>query len=225
MITRRRLLSGAIGVTGAAFLNGLGTAGPAHSTPAQGPASGTTGNKSANGWAMSSEAIAAFTVAGTGKSVSLHSAVAPVLLYVAGRWHYEVLPLTEGTRTVIGHSTGRSPEVDFESNHLSGTAIALHPDAFPLGVGGGLWSRQEVVVRDILADCEGVVRWGGDLDPVKQSHFHIDVPPSSQELVRVTEKFRAWELKPGHGPGVVTDPADPARQARARRLKRVQSRS
>lgn len=225
MITRRRLLGGAAGITGAAALAGLSGTSPAHSAPAQATASGAKDGKSANGWTVSSAAIATFTVAGSGRSVSLHSDAAPVLLYVARRWHYEVLPLTEGTDTVTGYSTHRMSGIDFESNHLSGTAIALHPGAFPLGAGEGLWPHQEVIVRDILADCEGVVKWGGDLNPVKQSHFHIDVPPSSKELARLTERFRNWELRPGQGPGAVADPAAPARRAKARRLKHAQNRA
>jgi hypothetical protein len=113
-------------------------------------------------------------------------------------------------------------DAPFESNQLSGTAVALHPAAYPLGGAERLWPHHEMIVRDILLDCEGAVAWGGDLKPGKCSHFHIAVPPGDRLLARV-----AARLDPaGHGElrrriaGAAPDPAQPERRARALRLPR-----
>jgi hypothetical protein len=110
----------------------------------------------------------------------------------------------------------------FESNRLSGTALAVHPAAYPLAGGERLWPHHEVIVRDILLDCGGAVAWGGDLSPAKCSHFHIAVRPGDRLLPRI-----AARLDPaGHGElrrrkaGAAPDPAQPERRARALRLPR-----
>lgn len=150
--TRRSVLL-SVGAVGAATALGGVLTGPAAA------ADGTWDSpRSANGWAMDPDAVGSFRVEGSPATVRLHRAAAPVLLHVARRWHYEVIPL-RGSRHVLGHRTDRAVGAAYESNYLSGSAIAL------LGAGDGLWPHQEAVVRDILADCGGVVRWGTDLSP------------------------------------------------------------
>lgn len=53
--------------------------------------------------------------------------------------------------------------------------------------------REITVVEDILATCEGVVAWGGEMRPVKQSHFQIDVRPHDPRLQRLVAKINGWE--------------------------------
>lgn len=62
----------------------------------------------------------------------------------------------------------------------SGTAIAIHPVLYPDGSKDGFFPHETVVVQDILADCEGVVRWGGDEKVSMESHFQVDVPPATR---------------------------------------------
>ncbi|MFD2354201.1 hypothetical protein ACFSTC_40360 [Nonomuraea ferruginea] len=114
-------------------------------------------------------------------------------------------------------------EAPFESAYLSGTAIAIHPAAYPLRGSERLWPHQELIVRDILADCAGTVRWGGDLTPVKASHFQIDVAPGSRKLARVAAELRTDRSAPAVPlAGAAVDPATPARRVRARALQRTQ---
>ncbi|CAM5444310.1 hypothetical protein SCANM124S_03807 [Streptomyces canus] len=49
--------------------------------------------------------------------------------------------------------------------------MAIRPLYYPLGAdkATGMTEQERTVVRDILADCQDVVAWGGDLDPVKES--------------------------------------------------------
>ncbi|WP_128433242.1 hypothetical protein [Streptomyces cyaneus] len=181
-----------------------------------------TSEHSDNGWTIDADAVAAFPVEGSDATVRLHHAAAAVLLHVARRWHYEVAPL-HGSGDVAGHRTDPAVRAAFESNYLSGTAVALHPLQYPLGAGDGLWPHQKRIVRDILADCDGVVRWGADLSPAAECHFQIDVAPRSKALARLTRTFRDRSVKrAGPRPGAVDDPTAPERRAKARRLEQIQ---
>jgi hypothetical protein len=219
VITRRDLLSTATGLVGAAALTTVGVGGPAHAAPRP----GWRGAVSANGWPIDPGAVAVFPVSGAARTVALHRDAAAVLLHVARRWHYEVQPLTEGRHTVTGHTTDRRVAADWESNHLSGTAICLHPHAWPIGGAESMGRREKLIVRDILADCAGLVRWGADLTPAKLSHFQIDAAPDSRAFQRVAAQVGGWERHPGQGPGNGADPLAPDRRAKARRLERAQA--
>ncbi|MEV7623624.1 hypothetical protein [Actinoplanes sp. NPDC089786] len=176
MVTRRTLL-GAVAGAGAVSL-----------VPFTGAEAAT--RTSANRWPIDPDAVATFRVAGSAASVVLRTgAAAAVLLHIARRWHYEIAPLDTGEGGITGHRTDRASAAAFESNHLSGTAIALYPRAYPLGGIEPLAPHHETVVRDILLNCEGTVSWGGDLQPVKASHFHLAVPAHDATLARVAARL------------------------------------
>src|SRR5690606_1236851 len=60
------------------------------------------------------------------------------------------------------------------SNHASGTAIDLNAPAHPLGKVDTFSKEQVKTIRSILADLDGVVRWGGDYSGRKdEMHFEI----------------------------------------------------
>jgi hypothetical protein len=211
MVSRRHLLGVAAGAGLVSLVSGT-------------PAAAWAGPRSANGWRIDAGAIGSFRIAGSAASVPLRTGpVAAVLLHVARRWHYEIGPLDSGEGGgVTGHTTARSTGADFESDHLSGTAIALHPHAYPLRGSERLWPHQEEIVRDVLLDCEGVVTWGGDLTPVKLSHFAIAVPPGDRLLARVATRLDTSVPQPEtrtQTAGTVGDPAVPTRRDRARRLR------
>ncbi|MEV0731146.1 hypothetical protein [Polymorphospora sp. NPDC050346] len=217
MVTRRSLLGAASAGVGVLAL-----------TPGAGAHAAVTGEwtrgVSANGWPIDPKAITDHRVEGSSTSVALRSGpAAVVLLHVARRWHYEIAPLDTGEGGgITGHVTSRVVGADFESNHLSGTAVALHPTAYPLGGSEGLWPHHEVIVRDILLDCDGTVVWGGDLRPSKVSHFHLAARPGDRALSRVAAALDTG-VRVGsrsQSAGTVADPATPARRERARRLPR-----
>lgn len=228
MITRRHFIAAAAG-TGALVLvpGALGSAVAAAGT------AGTTagprewkGDVSANGWTIDPGEISAHPVEGSRALAALRDGdAAAVLLHVVRRWHYEIAPVdTAEGGGVTAHTTDRTVDADFESNHLSGTAVAVRPAAYPLGGSERLWPHQESVVRDILVDCEGTVVWGGDLTPVKASHFHIAARPGSKTLARVAERLRTGRHTVTHPlAGAVPDPASAERRAMARRLQRAQT--
>ncbi|MFI9721739.1 hypothetical protein ACIHFE_19110 [Streptomyces sp. NPDC052396] len=164
-------------------------------------------------------------IEGSNVPVTLRSGdVAAVLLYVARRFHYEIGALEKGG--VTGHTTHRKVAAPYESNYLSGTAIAIRPDMYPVAAKGGLFPREEAIIRDILAQCDGVVRWGGDDKKlVKESHFQIDVRPGDPRLHALAAKLTRWSSEPGRGAGSGDDPFAPRRVAAARALQQRQKAS
>ncbi|TWP52900.1 hypothetical protein FKR81_07240 [Lentzea tibetensis] len=171
--------------------------------------------KSANGWSVDPKAVAPHVVEGSAASVALRSGeVATVLLHVARRFHYEVAALEAGHL-----SAAKTTDAPHQTNYLSGTAFAIQPKVYPAGAKGGFLKHQVAAIRDILADCEGVVRWGGDNKKTPQEgHFQIDVKPGSPLLKKVAAKIGGWDLKQGVGAGAPEDLFDATRKFRARTL-------
>lgn len=223
MISRRGLLRVAAGTGALAVVSSTSITAASAAAPAAGQWSGEV---SANGWRIDPSSVTVHHVQGSAASLGLRRGDAgAVLLHVARRWHYEIGALDTGEGGgVTGHTARRTVGADFESNHLSGTAVALHPTAYPLNGSEGLWPYQEAIVRDILADCEGTVVWGGDLTPVKVSHFHIAARPGDKALARVAARLDTGRptAPRAQTAGAVADPAAPFRRTRALRLQRAQ---
>lgn len=218
MITRRSFLGT---VTGGVLLGLVpGTAATA-ADPTPRP---WTRGTSANDWRIAPDAVASYRVEGSRASVVLRRGpAAAVLLHVARRWHYEIGPVDTGEGGgITGYTVDRVVRADFQSNRLSGTAVVLHPTAYPLGGSERLWPYHEEIVRDILLDCEGTVAWGGDLRPAQVSHFHLVARPGDRTLARVGARFDRGKQAAvrTQTAGAVADPATPARRQRARRLPR-----
>ncbi|MFJ3985623.1 hypothetical protein [Streptomyces fungicidicus] len=188
-----------------------------------------TGRPSANGWQMQKAAdadgdIVTTSVAGTGLSVALRTGdTETVLTHVVRRFHYEVDALgTGGEPDALEGWVAPSAVRDSrrpESNQASGTAVVIRPGSYPPGVRDCFTEGQRLVVRDILADTEGVVRWGGDDRRPYEGLFYLGVPPGDARLARVAAKIRGWSEVPGAGAGVVPDVTEPARRRRAARYR------
>ncbi|WOX12258.1 hypothetical protein [Streptomyces sp. N50] len=175
------------------------------------------GTRSANGWVIGDRAPRQRLEGAAGVQVPLLDGDAStVLLYVARRFSYEIDTLRPGD--VHGHTADRHIGARFESNYLSGTAMAIRPLFYPLGAdkATAMTEQERTVVRDILADCQDVVAWGGDFEPVKESHFQIDVPPGDLRLSRLAQRIQGWDATPGQGAGSI-DAFAPARVRRARK--------
>ncbi|RZB13470.1 hypothetical protein StrepF001_43995 [Streptomyces sp. F001] len=210
IFTRRQALGITAGITAGALLVGVPTAAAAPERSAW------HGRRTQNHWPVIDDSHTdTFRIEGTGVDVPLLKGdVATVLLYVARRFAYEIDMLRPGD--VQGHTAHRTVGADIESNHLSGTAIAIRPLFYPLGAqsGTGLSDLEKVVVADILADCQGVIRWGGHAKPVKESHFQIDVHPGDPGLASLARRIRGEEAGPGSGAGSI-DPFLPSRRKKA----------
>lgn len=205
-IDRRRFLAfGGAALAGGALWTAAppASAAPPAATAPTGPAE-WRGGRSANGWpVLTAGGAPEFRVEGSGLTVRLAPAAAPVLLHVVRRFLYEVEHRV-GPGELTGHVEDRRVAAPYESAYLSGSGIALRPLFYPLGARDGFFEHEKAVVRDILADCEGVVAWGGDLMPVKESHFHVVEPPTSARYLAVAAKLRRWEDAPGRGAGAVS---------------------
>ncbi|MFI1420210.1 hypothetical protein ACH4VX_19935 [Streptomyces sp. NPDC020731] len=226
----RRVLVKTTGVITAAVAAGLVAPGTALAGPRAGATTGPVaapGKKaptSANGWSLEKEANHVSTVwtrpvSGTGLEADVRIGdVEALLLHVVRRYHYEVEQLHPGD--LAGwQPIGGLAEDRPESNLASGTAVRIRPGA---GASGSLFPLQVLTVRDILADCEGVVRWGGDDDRVDESLFYIDLGPDDVRVREVAGRFRVREVTPGLGAGATVDVLAPSRRERANRLHRQQ---
>jgi len=210
-LSRRRLFSvvGAVaaGTAATAAMPSAASAAPSPAAPSGSAPTRWTASRSENEWPVIDRASAgAFRVEGSDATATLltsagqPSDAATALLHVARRFHYDVAPLAAGD--IHGYLADRTIAAGFESNHLSGTGIALKPQAYPAGSAGNLYPYEVATIRRILADCEGVVSWHGD-DPVRpaEGQFSIDVPPGDARLARVAAKIRGWQATPGMGAG------------------------
>lgn len=66
------------------------------------------------------------------------------------------------------------------SNHASGTAIDWAAPRHPNGSRGTFSSAQVATIRQILAECSGVVYWGGDYSGTPdEMHFEINAGSSA----------------------------------------------
>ena len=116
-------------------------------------------------------------------------------------------------RAVRGQSSGYS-------NHASATAVDLNAPRHPLGARGTFNRGQVTAIRRILADLDGVVRWGGDYRN-RADEMHFEINADAAAVRRVAEKvsrpvsqpvtsFRpfpsvdrvAWNMKVGRRAGV-----------------------
>lgn len=98
-----------------------------------------------------------------------------ILGHVARRFHELVEPLKP--ETCWGHAFR---EIDGEkdlSNHASGTAIDVNSPDHPRGKKGTFTAEQVSKIRQILDECGGVVRWGGDYHYPDEMHFEINALP------------------------------------------------
>ncbi|MER5885289.1 hypothetical protein ABT160_15785 [Streptomyces sp. NPDC001941] len=187
--------------------------------PAAPARTGWNGDTTANGWPVLEEATS-YHIEGSGQSVRLAGGdAAVILLHVARRFHYEIDALRPGD--VTGHTTDRGVAQPFESNHLSGSALTIRPHAYPLGVKGGLYPQELVVVRDILAELDGAVSWGGDFTVPKESHFQLAYKPGHPKVKGVARKIRGWLAGPGNEGAGTVDAFAPSRLTRSRTFART----
>ncbi|MCX5610899.1 MULTISPECIES: hypothetical protein [unclassified Streptomyces] len=191
-----------------------------------------TGIPSKNGWEMEKVAddhgtIYTRPVPGTpleGVTVRMGE-VETVLVHLIRRFHYEIGELRRGD--VVGwRSPGTVRKGLPESNQASGTAVQIRPDHYPAGARGGFFPQQQLVIRDILAELDGVVRWGGDEGRwTDEALFSIDVKPGDIRLADVVNTIRGWQDQSGQGAGSPVDVASRPRREAAAALELRQRKS
>ncbi|MFE3387043.1 hypothetical protein [Streptomyces anulatus] len=226
---RRRVVAGFVAIGGAALWSATGGTGAAAAAPTAGQAVTTSsagrwhGPHSSNGWPVLQRAPEHRVEGAGGTRIScLGGDVATVLLHLVRRYHYEVRAI--GPRDITGHTADRVIGPSYESNHLSGTAVTLFPALYPAGAKGNVFPQDLATLRDVLAELDGVVAWGGDQEHAKESHFQIDVAPGDKRLAEVAARVRAWGCRPGAGAGVAPDVFATGRRTRARDVRDRQNR-
>lgn len=202
-VVRRTAALGTV-VLASGSLLALPTVASAAERPGSGPAPGRP--TSPNGWELEERANDVSTVwtrrvPGTRCDLDVRLGdVETVLAHVVRRFHYEIDELRAGDLT--GWLPPSRVRLDrAEGNQASGTAVAIRPGSYPPGVKGGFFPPQLVVVRGILAECDGVVRWGGDDDRPYEALFSIDVPPGDERLTALVARLRTRADEPGAAPG------------------------
>ncbi|MFF5330334.1 hypothetical protein [Streptomyces rubradiris] len=187
-----------------------------------------TGQTSRNGWEMERVAddhghVYTRPVPGTpldGIQVRM-GPVETLLVHVLRRFHYEIDELRKGD--VVGWRAPSEVRKGLaESNQASGTAVQVRPGFYPLGSRGGFFPFQLAVIRDILAELEGLVRWGGDEPRPDEALFFIDVRPGNVRLIETAERIRALSNTPGEGAGSSIDVSSPERRRAAETMERLQ---
>ncbi len=187
-----------------------------------------TGQNSRNGWEMEKTVdnhghiylrpVPGVPIAGIHVRIG---DVETVLVHLVRRFHYEVDQVRAGE--VVGWQAPETVRASLpESNLASGTAVRIRPGHYPAGSCGNFFPLQLVVLRDILAELDGVVRWGGDDHKVDEALFYLDVPPGDQRLTALVTKLRDWREEPGKGAGSVVDVMSAERRKAATALERRQ---
>lgn len=127
-----------------------------------------------NGWVAAS-GIKTYRVPGTGTTLPVKAAVAPLLIGFAREFHTKVEPLHTGWcwgyayRPVRGYTT--------LSYHAFGLAIDLNAPAHPLGR-TGTFSYKERLIINALCRKYGL-RWGGNYSGRKdEMHFECILTPT-----------------------------------------------
>lgn len=158
---------------------------------------------SQNGWKANDRSlIKSYSLPGGGKIAVRKGDVATILVYVAKRFDSEVEPLKwpgnwgYAERPIRGSRT--------TSNHASGTAIDLNAPRHPLGKRGTFSKKQVRAIKKILADCGGVIRWGGNYVS-RADEMHFEINAGSAAVRRVAQAIRAGK-KPGPSGGATASP-------------------
>ncbi|MGW9212275.1 hypothetical protein ACWGR4_35585 [Embleya sp. NPDC055664] len=229
-ISRRNLFTGAAVIGAAIALPASGfLSAPAYAADDASSSSQheqlSTGPTSRNGWEMEkvtdnrghiyTRPVPGVPLAGVQVRIG---DVEMVLVHVIRRFHYEIDQLGNGD--VVGWRAPRSVRNDRpESNQASGTAVQIRPGHYPAGAQGGFFPLQLTVIRDVLAELDGVVRWGGDDRDVDEALFYIDVRPGDGRLAEVANRIRGWQDEAGKGAGAPVDVTSRTRRGAAEAME------
>jgi hypothetical protein len=114
-----------------------------------------------------------------------------VFAYLFGRLHREVERMVPGTcwgwfvKVIEGSTT--------PSNHGSGTAGDFNAKRHPMGVRNTFTKAQQATIRAILADLDGVVRWGGDYTG-RPDDMHFEIIKGAAAVKAVASRIRGDDL-------------------------------
>lgn len=174
--------------------------------------------RSYNGWTASPTrsdiGVEPLEVAGVQFPSGVRSgAAATVLGYVAEQFHRRVEPLVDGWCWGFNYRQNRNS--DNLSCHASGTAVDLNAPNHPNGKSGTFNVRERGEIRKILAECDGVVRWGGDFTGTPDE-MHFELVGSPAEVAVVAHKLTAPTA-----PSEETDDMTPEQDKRLKNIEKL----
>ena len=146
-----------------------------------------TSETSINGWPTSKDersiGVRSFGIPGSIRKVRLAEDAAPILLWVASKFHKQVANLDTEPLAVWGYKYRPALQGNGKlSDHASGSAIDLRSDKFPVGT-AKMTKVQVWRVRRILKACDGLVIWGGDYKAaVSKDQMHFAIAPGKTGL-------------------------------------------
>lgn len=103
--------------------------------------------------------------------------VSRLLCYVVRRYHYEVRPLISGdvlTSAPADWVLSKRLSRSVQNSH----AVVILPSQFPPRAVDGHTAIETEVISDILAECGGLVHWGGSRVNGPEALFYIDSAPN-----------------------------------------------
>jgi len=112
---------------------------------------------------------------------------ATILAYVARRFHSEVEALY--TPGCWGYAYRQNRNASNLSVHAAGMAIDCNAPSHPNGVRGTFTNTQLGAIRRIVADCGGVVRWGGDFTGTPDE-MHFEIIGTPEQVARAADRLR-----------------------------------
>ncbi|GAA2500503.1 hypothetical protein [Winogradskya humida] len=146
-----------------------------------------------------------FPVEGTDATVQLlPGPAATVFLYAARRFHYEIDTLHAGD--LVGTADG----------------LDIRPGWYAPGVTGGLLPYQVTVIRDIIAECDGLLAWGGDAAVPQEGRFTLTVAPGNARLRALAGRLGGLLSGGRRSSRVGAGTALPYTEARKRRAEKIQ---
>ena len=144
---------------------------------------------SQNGWAvldfgdMDRSAIAGVTFPNGFRTGD----VAYVMHWFFTQFHRRVEPLE--TPGCWGYDKRTIDDTGVWSNHASGTAGDVNAPQHPRGKRGTFTTAQVAEIRDLLAYCDGVIRWGGDFSTTVDD-MHFEIAAGSGRVADLAAKIR-----------------------------------
>lgn len=153
-------------------------------------------SNSENGWPVikdqSDKKLTVVRLAGTDIPLRLHKDAAKLLAYVAVRFDKEVSALRTSNKPGFQDEGGYNfRKIDGStkySNHASGTAIDLNWQKFPM-FRRNMTKKQVAACQTIVADCEGLIRWGGDYTrAVDQMHFEVAPKVTAEQIKKFVSR-------------------------------------
>jgi murein L,D-transpeptidase YcbB/YkuD len=151
-----------------------------------------------NGWLASRNpadfgGLAKLVVAGESFAPGVRAGdVHTVLQHVAEQLHRRVEPVVRGDWHQAddwGYSYRANVNNPSQlSCHASGTAIDYNATRHPNGKRGTFTAKQVAEIRQIIAEVDGVVRWGGDFGKVDA--MHVEIHGDALAVARVANRLR-----------------------------------